>query len=217
MTFAVSEPDGFEAAFRLRGSNGYSIYVDAFSERADGRGRINLFAVKKGHDASYTALAEVTPAAIHADLGSLGAIDAVLHPSGREKTARICGSGPPLTFEPGLYRGTFRFKGEEGYTRADQSSAALRPFAFFGPPGCGGGGSGEELNSPRLPGARLRGLSFTHGRALTFQLNKNRPGGRMRFSASLRERHGEVLIHRDWKGAPRPPPSPSRTPCRRRR
>jgi hypothetical protein len=173
-----SEAVGYGASFRLEASNGYAAAVSAGSERADGT---------------------VTTDGIEASFGSLGRIDVTLHRSGRQKVAHFKCGGLRLTYEPGRYEGAIEFEGEGGYTRVDQSVAQLSPFPFFGF-GCGEGGRGEELNSNRLRGARLRGASFAHGRALEFQVNKNRPDSRAVFSASLRERRNGILIYRAEKG-----------------
>lgn len=53
---------------------------------------------------------------------------------------------------------------------------------------------------PNLPGARLKGDSFSGGRILTFQVNKNRPGAHVLYSASLKERRNGIRIYRKLKG-----------------
>lgn len=193
------EFEGHSAAFRLEGSNGYSIAVSAFSDRADGKGDVSIFVVKGGETATYTAPAIVTATSLDADLGALGRIDAARRGSGREKSVRFKCGGLRLTYEPAVFEGTFEFTGEGGYVRARQTSAAESPYPFPGLP-CGGGGGGEELNSDRLPGARLRGTSYPQGRVLKFKVNKNRPGAATVFAASLRERHGGIRVYRTLTG-----------------
>ncbi len=61
--------------------------------------------------------------------------------------------------------------------------------------GCHGGSSGESFGS-REPGARLLGVSYANGQTLKFQINKNRPGGKTIFTASLAERRGGIKIFR---------------------
>lgn len=190
--------EGVATGFSLEGSNGYSIFVSAYSHRADGRGQVTVLVSRKRESAVYSAPAQVTATKVFADLGRLGTIDATLHPSGHEKTVRLCGK-LKLPFEPGYYEGALEFHGEDGYVRADQARASLSPFPFprFG---CHGGGSGEETGNPGLPGARLRATSFAGGRVLGFQVNKNRPKTPAFYSVSLRERHDGVKIARTIEG-----------------
>ena len=195
----AAEIEGHSASFRLNGSDGYSIAVSAFSDRADGRGDISIFVVKGGQSATYSGPAVVTESALHADLGALGKIDAVRRGSGGEKSVRLKCGGSRVTYEPAVYEGTFEFRGEGGYTRASQAGAAESPNPFLGF-SCGGGGRGEELNSDRLPGARLKGTSYAQGRVLKFQVNKNRPDAPMVFTASVRERHKGMRIYRTLTG-----------------
>ena len=111
-----------------------------------------------------------------------------------------------MTYEPAVYEGVFRFEGEGGYTSLDQSRAAASPepflgfLPFLGFSPCGGGGRGEALNDDRLPGARLKGISYAQGRVLKFQVNKNRPKAPAVFSASVRERHDGIRIYRTLSG-----------------
>jgi hypothetical protein len=197
---ALPEPEPVVFYFNLDGSNGYEIHVIAASERGGGRGHVALRVGGKGRETFYLAPARVTPTAIKADLGSLGRIDAVLRPSGVVKEVRYRCVDYTEAFEPGVFEGTFEFTGEERYTRADQGSAPLlAPALGFENGSCHGSGSGEATGSG-LPGARLRGLSFVHGRALKFQFNKNRPSSKAVFTASLRERHDGVQIAREVQG-----------------
>jgi hypothetical protein len=51
-----------------------------------------------------------------------------------------------------------------------------------------------------IPGARLKGVSFAHGRVLRFQFNKNHQHTKVVFDASLHERRGDVTIFREVQG-----------------
>lgn len=185
---------GYVASFRLEGSNGYSIDVDAYSEPSKGEGRIFISAIRKDAAAFYAAPVRMTATTINADLGSLGKVDLHLDPSGEKRTIHIkCGRGDTFTYEPGTYEGVLRFDGEEGYTRVSATRVPLRPqLTSF----CGGGGGYGEAISNDEPGARLRGLSFAHGRRLSFQVNKNGPRARTFFSASIKERHDRMRVYR---------------------
>lgn len=192
-SFDAAEFPGYAASFRLDGSNGYSIDVNAYSEPARG-GRILISAARKGAAALYAAPVRMTATTISADLGSLGQVDLHLNPSGETRTIHIkCSRGDTFTYEPGVYEGVLRFEGEEGYTRVSETRVPLRPqLASF----CGSGSGYGEAISDSEPGARLRGLSFAHGRILSFQVNKNGPRTRGFFGASLKERHDGIYIRR---------------------
>jgi hypothetical protein len=200
----VSEPAAVEAGFRLNGSHGYSISVIAFSEGEDHGGTIDFTASRHGASVFYSAPASVTTDAIHADLGGIGKVDVVRHPSGLEKTVHLKCLGGSQTYEPGIYEGVIEFNGEEGYTRAREDRVAQLPaWLVFAAHGACGSGSGES-SGPGEPGARLRGASFEHGRALSFQVNKNSPKARTVFTASLKERRGGIRIDRRLSGEASP-------------
>jgi len=204
--------EGFATEFKLEGSNGYDIWVSAYAPRRDGKGWISFAVAGRNAAAFYRAPALVEGEAardtlatvVKADLGSLGRVDLILNRSRREATFRWPCGGPEETYEPGLYEGTLEFKGEGGYTRATATAIPFAPSAFFFlAGGCGGSGSGESLG-PGIPGARLKGLSFGHDRILTFQVNKNGPTAKTIYSASVRERHDGIFIHREVDGTAGP-------------
>lgn len=201
---ATFESTAVEAGFRLHGSHGYSISAVAYSGVDGHRGTIEFTASRHAATVSYRAPASVTANAIQADLGSIGRVDVLRRPSGREKTVHPKCLGGAQTYEPGTYEGVIEFNGEEGYTRAKQSRVAQLPalllFAARGP--CGGGyGEATGLGEP---GARLRGVSFARGRSLSFQVNKNSPRAQSVFTASLKERSGGIRIDRELTGVAPP-------------
>jgi hypothetical protein len=192
---------GYSAGFRLQGTNGYGVGIYANSERLDGRGEIYVGVSRKGDNGSgafYAAPAIVSEDFVKADLGSLGRVDLAIHPSGAEKKIHIKCSKETYSFESGEYEGIVEFEGEGGYTRVEATRIPFQPpVTSF----CGGGSGKGETRAAGLPGARLQGLSFTHGRRLTFQVNKNHPRrGRVPFSAELRERHDGIRIYRGVDG-----------------
>jgi hypothetical protein len=202
---------GFGTSFKLQGTEGYDLWVSAYSRRRDGKGWISIWADGKHAAASYRAPARVTgePArdgtatAIKADLGALGKVDLLLERSGVEKTVRWKCGGPKWSYEPGIYRGVFEFEGEGGYTGATATEVPLDPMPFFLAGGCHGGGSGES-RGPGIPGALLKGISFAHDRILVFQVNKNNRQARTFYSASVREQHEGVYIYRTIEGSAGP-------------
>jgi hypothetical protein len=201
---ATDNPDAVDAGFKLKGSHGYSIGVAVYSEGSGRAGTIYIGVSRKGASASYKAQASVTPEAIHVDLGNLAKIDLARRASGRTKTVHPKCLGGAFTYEPGTYEGVVEFNGEDGYTRARANRVAQLPslLVSLGGGPCGGG-YGEAI-SPDLPGARLRGISVGHGRALSFQVNKNGPKANMVFSAALKERRSGIRIDRALTGVAPP-------------
>jgi len=191
---------GATAAFKVEGSNGYTVAFSASVEGIDGKGAIFVSVSRKGETAVYRWPAIVSEAFVRADLGDLGRVDVALRPSGREKTIPIKCSRDAYTYEPGVYEGTIEFKGEGGYTRASATQAPLLPLiSSF----CSGGGFGETI-SEGIPGARIRGISYAHGRKLSFQVNKNRPQAPAVYTAEMTERHDGNVVYRTIEGVAPP-------------
>jgi hypothetical protein len=196
----TQEPNVVEAGFRLHGSHGYSISVSAYSVRTDGRGTIEFFVHDRGASVSYRAPAVVTDDILQADLPGIARVDLARRPSGLQRKVRPKCVGTALTYEPATYEGTIRFEGEQGYTHAHADRVAFLPFwLVFATHAVCSSGYGEATG-PGEPGARLRGVSFAHGRRLLFQVNKNGRHSPVFFTASLRERRNGVLIDREMNG-----------------
>jgi hypothetical protein len=200
ITVATSESGVVATGFKLHGSNGYSISAVAYSDGTSDMGEIDFIASRHDASVSYRAPAIVTKDTIRADLGGVAKVDVVLHPSGRQKTVHPKCFGDAVTYELGTYEGVIEFNGEEGYTRARERRVAQLPaLLLFAGSGSCGSGYGEVTGSGE-PGARLRGVSFAHGRSLSFQVNKNSPRAQTVFTASLRERRDGILIDRELAG-----------------
>jgi hypothetical protein len=191
---------GYSVGFSLQGTNGYSVGIYGFSERRDGRGEVFVGVTRKGRyrsGASYGAPGIVSEDFVKADLGSFGKVDLAVHPSGQTKRIDIKCSKESYPFETGEYEGVVEFEGEQGYTRVSATRIPFQPVTSF----CGGGSGYGESRGPGIPGARLSGISFAHGRRLSFQVNKNHPRkGRVPFSVELGERHEGIRIHRAVRG-----------------
>ncbi|MFL5832417.1 MAG: hypothetical protein ACJ76B_00345 [Solirubrobacterales bacterium] len=190
----------YSSGFKLEGTNGYEILIGGFSERLDGRGKVYVGVRRadgKGGIASYATSGIVSEGFLKADLGELGRLDMALRKSGHEKTVHIKCSRDSYPFEPGVYEGVVEFEGEGGYTSARATSVAeLPPTTSY----CGSGSGYGESRGPGEPGARLRGVSFAHGRTLSFQINKNHQSARTFFKAELGERRDGIVIHRAVEG-----------------
>jgi hypothetical protein len=200
---APAEVEGLDPpiGFKLQGSHGYSIAGEAFLEQGLPHAFLTLTVRRGNESASYQAPAKVTTDSIHADLGSLGRVDLVLRRSGLEKPLRVPCFGHRETFEPGTWEGVIEFDGEGGYTQATATRTAALPYLALlgGSRICRGQSSGES-RSANLPGARLAGVSYADGRALKFKFNKNRPGGKTLFAATLAERRDGIRIFRELSG-----------------
>jgi len=196
---AAGELVAYSAGFQLQGTNGYTVHFGGFSERLDGRGEISV-SVARGSGrkgvAYYRVSGIVSESFVKADLGPFGKVDLALHPSGRKRKIHIACSRQSYSFEPATYEGFVEFRGEHGFTRARATRTPLVPFTSF----CiGRGGYGESRGGDQ-PGARLGGVSFVHGRKLTFQVNKNQPRGKVKYRAEIRERRQGVSIFRAVEG-----------------
>lgn len=198
------EAEVVATGFSLQGSHGYTISAVAYAEGGDPKGSIAFIAGRGGASAVYRAPATVTADVIRADLGPIGKVDVVRRPSGREKTVHPRCFGGTWTYEPGTYEGVVEFNGEENYTRAKVSRVAQVPDLLVNSGHGPCSSSYGEAFGPSEPGARLRGISFAHGRRLFFQVNKNSPKARTVFAASLRERRGELWIDREVTGVVEP-------------
>ncbi|HEX8752029.1 MAG TPA: hypothetical protein VF731_01320 [Solirubrobacterales bacterium] len=118
------EPHGHRActpAFTLKGTNGYTItaYGDPRRTAPD---QVQVWVRGPHENNSYVADGLVTKTRIEASLGELGEIDLRFKPSGRIRRVRSphCGAQVPpfATAALGTFVGTFRFRGEGGYTEA---------------------------------------------------------------------------------------------------
>ncbi|HEX5711966.1 MAG TPA: hypothetical protein VFX85_01485 [Solirubrobacterales bacterium] len=202
---AVDSDLKFAYAFKVEGSNGYSIIALAANERADGRGEIVLFVTRKRESAVYAAPALLTATSVRATLGALGRVSLAVTRSGRTKEQRFrCGEELHTeSYEPVSFSGSLEFRGEERYTEA-ASDAPTEVSRFFSRLGCGVSVGRIETAGRRLPGARLRARSLGDGPRFELQANKNRPNKRSRFEVDLREERGPISISRHtevWLGS----------------
>jgi len=110
------------SAFRLQGTNGFSIFVFATPAGGGRSGSVELIAAGKDHMAvRYTAPATVSETSITADLGTLGQIAVYFHPDGQLLTRSFKCAGQEIPAVVGSYEGTVSFHGEQGYTDAETS------------------------------------------------------------------------------------------------
>jgi len=74
--------------------------------------------------------ASVMADSIRADLGSIGKVDVVRHPSGREKTVHLKCLGGAWTYEPGTYEGVIEFNGGELHAGDGESRGPVARLAY---------------------------------------------------------------------------------------
>ena len=178
--------------FKVRASNGYSIFV--FGARA-WRGRpaaVMVFVTGKHGGATYSAPGTVTETSIQADLAALGEIAVTFRPSGQLRKVRsVCGE-KPVSFDSGYYEGTIAFRGEEGYTKVEATTARgdLGPLLNILCPGL------STTSGPSLPGAELKVVGDRRKQSLRLIAAKNRPRARVRLEARVFEEREGVGISR---------------------
>jgi len=194
---ALGERDtGGFGAFRLKASNGYSMYVIANSRPEYRHGEILIWLTGKQGFVSYFAPATVTDTRVEADLGRLGSFDLDFQPSGeRRSVAPACEPKDATPYDKGSYVGVIEFRGEEGYTDADATSVplSLHPFVDFL---CGGLGIGETFGHG-IPGVRLTARAQGQDGRISLQANQNRHGARVKMQVSINENRGQLLIDRE--------------------
>jgi hypothetical protein len=190
---------GAFGAFRLKGTNGYSMLVLAFSKPQFKHGEVIVVAADGNGVAIYFAPAKVTATTINADLGRVGKIAVDFEPSGpAERVHASCKRGGASTFEPGAWVGTIEFEGEEGFTEVHRSRAKAMVSPFVNA-GCGTTSIGELLGS-QVPGARLVARSATKRQAIYLQANQNHPGAPVYLETSIEERRAGLVVSREVSG-----------------
>lgn len=197
---AEGEPDtGAFGAFRLKGTNGYSILVIALSKPQFRNGEVLVLVVGKKASVIYLTRARVTPTTIDADLGPVGEISVQFEPSGPpERVYANCKRGGSLLYEPGAWVGEIEIAGEEGFTRAQRTRVKAVPSPFLDA-GCGTVGIGET-SGHGVVGAKLIARSATKKRAIYLQANKNHRNARVHIEASLEERRNGLIVSREVVG-----------------
>ena len=152
-----------------------------------------VFVTGRHNGAIYSVPGAVTETSIQADLATLGEIAVTFHPSGEPRKARSVCDEEPVTFDSGYYEGTITFRGEEGYTKVEATTARgdLGPLLNIGCPGLVGSTGG-----PHFPGAELEVVGNRRRQSLHLTAVKNRPRARVRLEASISEEKEGIRIAR---------------------
>lgn len=177
--------------FRLKASNGYSLFALGAPARKGRPASILLIVSGKHQGVIYSAPATVTETSIQANLGELGEISVSFHPSGQPTTVRSKCGGKPVAFDSGRYEGKIDFHGELGYTDVEATSVPGNVDFLLDSLFCSGSGSGR---GPSLPGAELRVRNPGLGAEIT--VVKNRPSAPARFEVSASEYRSGISIVR---------------------
>jgi hypothetical protein len=131
--YYVSKPSRFEMV-HLKSSNGYAIdlisfggkYLALLANRFDGSASQSASYIIRGH--------ALTLDEIHASLGKFGRVALRFRPSGPPKVQHEAGrecKGRDSTEQKGHFVGSFRFRGERGFTSVRASSANGQVFRSF--------------------------------------------------------------------------------------
>lgn len=190
-TTSRKAPPPVPGGFRLKASNGYSLLALGVPALKGQSAKILLIVSGRHQAVTYLAPATVTETSIQANLGDLGEISVIFHPSGQPTKARSKCGGKPVAFDSGYYAGRIAFHGEEGYTKVEATSVPGNVDFLLNVlcPGIGGG------RSPLLPGAELSVRNPQLGPEFT--VVKNRPSAPARFEVSASEYRDGISIERD--------------------
>jgi hypothetical protein len=199
----VSSPSVLEAnpltplsapgAFKVKGSNGYSLLVFGAPAHKGQPATVGIFVLGKRDGAIYEVPATVTETTMQADFGVLGEIAVTFHPSGRAKRVRPSCGGKSFAFDSGSYEGTIRFSGEEGFTSVETTSAK-GDLGFLIDILCPG--TLGESGGPFLPGAELNAYVGSSRHGAHVRVVKNQPSAAAHYEADASEVHEGVSIGR---------------------
>lgn len=173
----------------LKGSNGYKISISEWNPDEV------VLVAQKGRKlaAVYRTEGQVKRKLVRAKFGSLGKIDVTFTKKGKTKKRKPKGcTGTADRIQPGVWKGTIRFKGENGYTKVNVSQAKgglVRSGGYI----CGsppGGGDEPELylGAMRTTPKEFVGLSVSKRYGV--------PSARPVFDAFVDEQKGKVSITR---------------------
>ncbi len=120
---AAAAKNGLELDLRLPGSHGYRIEVGGYQTTAFvSAGRSVGSPRRLATTSTYIARGKVSSTSIEASFGSLGRVSLHFHPTGpvtRTRPHRHCLGPNHYTIRPGVFVGTVRFRGEDGYASAE--------------------------------------------------------------------------------------------------
>jgi hypothetical protein len=114
--------NGLELDLHLRGTHGYRIEVGGYDTTAFISASRSVGTPRRLETTStYIARGKVSTTSVEASFGSLGHVSLRFQPSGptiRTRPHRHCLGPDHYTIRPGVFVGTVRFRGEDGYATA---------------------------------------------------------------------------------------------------
>jgi hypothetical protein len=121
-------------AMKVRGSNGYTLFVYAVKDRQVNPGTSVTVLAKKGTTgAEYrTTKAEIGRNFVRAQFGKLGSVDMSFKPNGRSREKTAPGGCDRIPTAMGRFEGNFEFRGERGFTTVEAlgGKPVARPIGF---------------------------------------------------------------------------------------
>ena len=115
--------NGLELDLRLPGNHGYKIEVGGYDSTAFVSASRSAGTPRRFEETStYIARGKVSATSIEANFGSLGRASLRFHPTGpvtKTRPHRHCLGPDHYTIRPGVFVGTVRFRGEDGYAHAE--------------------------------------------------------------------------------------------------
>jgi hypothetical protein len=196
--FASAAPRSLPApgAFKLQGSNGYTVEFVAAQAGAARPSEVGLVVSKSGASAIYFGAGRVTPTSFEADFGALGKVAVTYRPTGGSQLiipgcADVTTLPKEVSFPKGVYEGTIEFHGEGAFTDLSATSAP----GSFPELRCG---SYSETGGSRVKGIVLDASPSVgaDGSGFSFSAVKNHPGGPVAFKATALEAIGDIGILR---------------------
>lgn len=182
---AAAGPDAFLV---LEGGNGYTILVASIDDW------VLLEARRKRVAALYVVRGRVTPTALGARFGDLGAIAARFDPLGaRKRGSDPCGRSP---IEVGLYRGRIEFHGEDGYTDLSERRAVGLLF-HPKPRRCRRAAARSSALRGPLLDTHLTAIGRQRGAVTSLALSRRRGRDWLSLQADREEQRGRMTIFRE--------------------
>jgi hypothetical protein len=162
---AAASAAGHEPRFALPASNGYKLFVDGHGSTATIGVSRTTPSRHSGSATIYIARGAVSATSIKAEFGAFGRVSMRFRPSGRVTSgvpAPDCPGSGPVTTRFGVFVGTVRFRGEDGYVSVHVQRAkgeVLSPPSLHCPATAGGAESQGEGPGDR-GAARSRQMSL---------------------------------------------------------
>jgi hypothetical protein len=195
---------GFDLRFQFTSSSGYRITVEGYGATAA------IDVAKKPDPASasrawstYIARGKVSPTAIDADFGARGNVAMRFRPSGPStlgRRHRHCLGPDRYKVRPGVFVGSVRFSGEDGYAAAEVhrvKGSVITPRFLLCADTLFGKGAEEGRRSAREKHAKMTRLySFFRSGLTAILFGVSERGGRPMYVAQIEQTVGSLGVFR---------------------